>query len=397
MTVDRRTFLQGGAVAVGGAALALGGRTVWDHTVAPQPADDAVGTATESFRGARQAGVSTAPQAFAAWTAFDLLPGTDRDALVRLMRIWTDDIERLMGGRPPLADTEPELATAPARLTVTLGLGEGFFTAAGAEDRRPSWLAPLPDLAVDHLQEGWSGGDLVLQVAADDLMAVTHALRVLTKGATTFVVPRWTQRGFREAVGTRPSGTTMRNLMGQVDGTANPDPVLQPDLVWFGSDAEPWLVGATSMVVRRIAMDLDGWDKVDRTGREFTIGRRLDNGAPLTGTDEHDAPDLTATDALGLPVIDTAAHIRRAAASGPRERFLRRPYSFDDPDQPAAERSGLVFVTFQRDVVEQFLPVQRRLAEMDLLNQWTTPIGSAVFLVPPGPGPGEHLAQSIFA
>lgn len=391
--LNRREFLQGGAAAVGGAALAAGGLTAADRATAAPP--DQVGRASEPFRGARQAGVATRAQAFATWAAFDLRPGVDREALVRLMRVWTEDAERLTQGVPALADTEPELATAPAGLTVTLGLGAAAFEAAGLAALRPAWLGPLPAFAVDDLDDAWSGGDLVLQVAADDLMSITHAVRVLTKGAATFAEPRWTQRGFREAAGARPPGTTMRNLMGQVDGTANPDPLAEPELVWHGDDAEPWLVGSSSMVIRRIAMDLDAWDRVDRPGREFTIGRRLGTGAPLTGTHERDAPDLAAVDALGLPVIDTAAHIRRAAGASPGERFLRRPYSFHEPDQPPSASSGLLFVTYQRDVAAQFIPVQRRLAELDLLNQWTTPIGSAVFWVPPGPGPGEHLAQAL--
>lgn len=391
--LNRREFLQGGAAAVGGAALTAGGRAVWDRAH-ERPADQ-LGRSTEQFRGQRQAGVATPAQTFATWAAFDLRPGVDRAALIRLMRVWTDDAERLTQGRPALADTEPELATAPARLTVTLGLGAGAFEAAGLGHLRPAWLGPLPQFAVDRLVERWTGGDLVLQVAADDPMTLTHALRVLTKGATTFVTPRWTQQGFREAAGTRPPGTTMRNLMGQVDGTANPDPAAEPDLIWHGSTSPQWLVGSTSLVIRRIAMDLDSWDRVDRTGREFTIGRRLDTGAPLTGSHERDAPDLTAVDALGLPVIDPAAHIRRAAGASPGERFLRRPYSYHDPDQPAATASGLLFATYQRDVAAQFIPVQRRLAELDLLNQWTTPIGSAVFWVPPGARTGEYLAQGL--
>ena len=396
-SLDRRAFLQGGAAALGGAAVALGSATAWDHTVGRPPAPDAVGTATVPFRGARQAGVATPPQAFATFAAFDLLPGTNREALVRLMRIWTDDIERLTQGRPGLTDTEPELATAPARLTVTLGLGPGAFAAAGLEHLRPAWLQPLPSFPIDKLQDAWSGGDVVLQVAADDPMTVTHATRLLTKEAAAFVTRRWTQRGFRSAVGTHPAGTSIRNLMGQVDGTVNPDAVAEPDLIWSGPDPEPRLAGATAMVVRRIAMAMDAWDRVDRIGREFTIGRTVDTGAPLTGAAELDQPDFDAVDALGLPVIDTAAHIRRAHHTTPHERFLRRPYSYHDPDQPEAEQSGLLFVTFQRDITTQYLPVQRRLAQLDLLNQWTTPIGSAVFLVLPGAGQGEHLGQSLLS
>ena len=59
--------------------------------------------------------------------------------------------------------------------------------------------------------------------------------------------------------------------------------------------------------------------------------------------------------------------------------------------------SGLLFVAYQRDVDRQFLPVQARLAEFDALNEWTTPIGSAVFVIPPGvPGPGHYLGQQLF-
>jgi dye decolorizing peroxidase len=397
----RRSVLQGGAAALGGAALALGGRAAWDAATpgpapAPAPAPDAAGTATVPFRGPHQAGVATPAPAFAAFVAFDLLPGADRDALVRLMRIWTDDAERLTAGRPGLADTEPELAAVPASLTVTVGYGPGVFTAAGLDERRPSWLAPLPAFTVDRLQDTWSGGDLVLQVCADDELTVSHAVRLLTKDARTFVTVRWVQRGFRRSPGTTSPGTTMRNLMGQVDGTRNLDPATEPDLLWQPDDSGEWLAGGTSMVVRRIAIDLDTWDELDRTGREEAMGRRLDTGAPLTGTHEHDEPDLDATGPNGFGVISSVAHIRRARAAEPHERFLRRPYNYDVPPPPGRlSDSGLVFVTFQADPVRQLVPVQRRLDEADMLNLWTTPVGSAVFAVPPGVSPGRHLGQDL--
>jgi len=396
--LDRRAFLQGGAAALGGAALALGGRSAWDAATASEPATapaDAVGRAFVPARGERQAGVGTLPQAFASFVSLDLLAGVDRAALVRLMRIWTDDIDRLAGGRPGLADTEPELAGVPARLTITVGYGPGVFTATRLEDLRPTWLAPLPSFSIDRLEEAWSGGDLMLQVCADDEVTISHALRLLLKDARTFTSVRWVQRGFRRSPGSTPPGTTMRNLMGQVDGTRNPVPETDGQLIWHES-GPPWLVGGTAMVIRRIAMDLETWDAVDRTGREFAMGRRLADGAPLTGSSEHDAPDLDAVDSLGFPVIDTAAHIRRARTANLSERFLRRPYNYDDPPAPGTlSRSGLVFVTFQRDPVAQFVPIQRRLDEADMLNRWTTPIGSAVFAVPGGFRAGEYLGQRL--
>ena len=59
--------------------------------------------------------------------------------------------------------------------------------------------------------------------------------------------------------------------------------------------------------------------------------------------------------------------------------------------------SGLIFVSYQADVDKQFTPIQRRLAEMDMLNQWTTPIGSAVFAIPPGCREGGFVGEGMFA
>ena len=47
-------------------------------------------------------------------------------------------------------------------------------------------------------------------------------------------------------------------------------------------------------------------------------------------------------------------------------------------------------------MARQFLPVQHRLAELDLLNEWTTPIGSAVFAIPPGCEEGGWIGEQLF-
>ena len=404
--VSRRAFLVGGAaagaVAVAGAGGAWAGRATAPATGAASSGTGETslhGDARVPFHGLRQAGVETPPQAYLTLVALTLAPGTDRDALVRLMRIWTDDVARLTQGRPGLTDTEPELAEVPARLTVTVGYGPAVFTAAGLDDRRPSWLRPLPAFGVDRLEDRWNDGDLVLQVCADDEVTVSHTVRMLLREARDFASVRWLQKGFRRSVGSEPAGRTMRNLMGQIDGTRNVDPVADAPLVWSdGTDG--WLAGGTSMVVRRIRMELDTWDEVDRSTREAVMGRRLADGAPLTGDREHDEPDLDAVGPHGLTVIGPAAHVRRARTDDPTERFLRRAYSYDDAPDVAADpgalsSSGLVFVTFQADVDRQFVPVQRRLDEVDLLNEWTTPIGSAVFAVPPGCAEGEFLGQAL--
>ena len=138
--------------------------------------------------------------------------------------------------------------------------------------------AGLPEFSIDKLQERWSDGDLILQVAAEDPVTVSHAVRVLLTDADPFATVRWVQSGFHRPANTTPGGTG-RNLMGQVDGTVNPTSGTEDfdDVVWV-PDGPSWLVGGTAMLVRRIAMDLKTWGAMDVAGKEESIGRRLSDG-----------------------------------------------------------------------------------------------------------------------
>ncbi|MGL5445046.1 MAG: Dyp-type peroxidase, partial [[Mycobacterium] stephanolepidis] len=80
----------------------------------------------------------------------------------------------------------------------------------------------------------------------------------------------------------------------------------------------------------------------------------------------------------------------------PHEKFLRRPYNFDDAPLPgSSSNSGLIFAAYQRDIATQFVPVQRRLAERDEFNQWNTAVGSAVFVMPPGTTEDGYLGRTL--
>lgn len=391
--LSRRQLFGVGAAAIGGVGLGLG-----TGVVVARPAKAEAVAETVPFHGEHQAGIETPPPAHTTFVGLDLKPGTDRAALVRMMRVWTDDAARLTAGRGALADTEAELATAPARLTVTVGFGPGVFRAVGLEDRRPSWCRPLPPYEIDKLEPRWNDGDVLLQVGSDDPVTVAHAVRVLLKNARNTATVRWVQRGFRRARGSEPEGTTMRNLMGQVDGTINPQAGSGDftDVVWNDGAEQSWMAGGTSVVIRRIHLDLDGWDELDGPGRDEVMGRRMSDGAPLTGESEFDTPDFEAVGPGALKIIPEFSHIARARPMAPRERFLRRAYNYDEaPDGVGVSDSGLIFVAYQADVDVQYVPVQQRLAEADMFNQWSTPVGSAVFAIPPGCREGEYLGQGL--
>lgn len=306
-------------------------------------------------------------------------------------------------GTQPLAS--PTVAAQPLAVkdmwvkTARSGMSAVFGTLMNTGEWRPASVAPLPAFAIDRLQDRWSGGDLLIQICADDPMTLTHAQRMLVKDTLAFAKPRWTQRGFRNSRGMRDDGVTQRNVLGQLDGTRNPalgTPVFD-GAVWV-DNGPAWLHGGSTVVVRRIHAEMETWDAVDSVGKEFAVGRTLDTGAPLTGTRETDPPDYTATNRLGLAVISESAHIARAHVDDDRQRIFRRPYNYDEgPGPDGRSDMGLIFAAFQRDVDEQFLPIQRNLAELDLLNDWITPIGSAVFAVPPGCQPGGWIGETLLS
>lgn len=403
---DRRRVLRAGAAALGGAGVGWSASATLSHAVAAPTAaprevtviTPSAGSETVAAIGTHQTGIDTAPQAHLSLIGWNLHPGATRQELSRMMRLLSDDASRLSSGEGALADTEPELAKNPSRLTVTFGWGPRVVRDLVPAARRPR-LDALPSFSRDRLDDAWGQTDVVAQVCSDDPVTLAHARRMLVKDASSFADVAWMQHGFRAARGSAPDGTTMRNLMGQVDGTVNLSPAAPADvpLIWAAEPAA--FAGGTCLVVRRIRMHLDTWDRVDRIGREATIGRRLDNGAPLTGTDEFDDPDFSAADRFGFPIIDPASHVARARSADAAERFLRRSYNYTHDraggDGGDAEDSGLVFLAFAADPGRQFVPVQQRLDEQDRLNEWVTTIGSAVYAVPPAPAEGGYVGHQL--
>ncbi|MDO5618629.1 Dyp-type peroxidase [Kocuria sp.] len=371
-----------------------------------------VGVRQETFYGTRQAGVDTLPQSFATFIAVDMAPDADSDTVRRMMRVLTVDAAALTGGDAPVNDQEPELAVNPSRLTVTFGFGPRILELV-APQLTPEWLGPLPAFGIDQLEDRWNDGDLLLQLGCEDTVSLAHAQRVLLKDIRSFGTVRWVQNGFRSVPGAEAADPpSMRNLFGQVDGTVDTKPKTaeHEQIVWGVGDSafKPWITDGTSLVLRRIHMNLDTWDEADRPAREDAVGRTLDNGAPLTGSQEHDEPDFEALGPLGFTVIPDYSHIRRSRHPDPRVRIHRRPYNYDVPVFDAAgfstagatsggvSDSGLLFACYQADVAQQFVPIQRRLDELDMLNVWTVPVGSAVFAIPPGCQEGGFVGDVLF-
>ncbi|HWU23432.1 MAG TPA: Dyp-type peroxidase, partial [Nocardioides sp.] len=374
-------------------------------------ADETGTPAAYSFEGPHQAGILTPAQRSAAYVALDVTAAT-RPQLAQALRTLTADLRLLTaGGTPPDAglvatnDDNGVLGPQPPAdgLTVTVSVGASLFDHRfGLADRKPRQLRAMDVFDNDRPDPGRTGGDLLLQICANNQDTVLHALRQVLRHTRGALAVRWRQDGFVSP--SRPDGAP-RNLLGFKDGTANAeildDPELTDGLVWVGADAgEPaWAVGGSYHVVRLIRMLVEFWDRVSIREQQRMIGRDRITGAPLTMTHETD-PVSYERDSTG-DVIPFDAHIRLANprdGSADRSRMLRRGYNYDAGiDANGQLDQGLIFTTFNSDLDRQFVAVQRRLTG-EPLEDYISPYGGGYFFALPGiRGEGDWLGRGLLA
>lgn len=403
--LGRRELMAGGAFAASALVVASCARGEEADPVSPATSGEKgasvsgapLADAIVPFDGEHQAGVQTPSQAHVNLVGFNLKDGAGQRGARNLMRLWTEDARALCTAETPRGSLEPEMTQTPANLTVTCGWGESFFAKIGAQ--KPEWLGDVRSYKRDKLRPEWGQTDVVLQICCDDQLTASHVLRHMVRSGASYADVAWVQQGFLNANGSLEDGETPRNVFGQKDGTVNPKTDADfVEQVWIEDGP---FKGGTAMVVRRIDMNMETWEEVDRNAREISIGRTLDNGAPLSGTEENDPVDLEARDKYGLKAIDPTSHVARAhpPADHPEQVILRRPYNFDlapSPERPGElSNSGQIFICFQKNPREQFEPIQARLDEVDQLNTWITHVGSAMYYVVPGTQGGTSWGENL--
>jgi deferrochelatase/peroxidase EfeB len=394
--LSRRRFLGLTATAGAGALAATSG-----VRAATSFADGATTTTAEraqlaSFEGAHQAAILSEPTAATAFVSFDVT-AESRAELRDLLRTITERMRLLYrGGLPenlgpasPPDDNGVLGPTLPSQqVAFVLGLGSTLFDDRfGLASKRPAQLTEMQSFPNDNLDPSQCGGDLGIQICAEDSDTVLHALRDLTKHTRDGMQSRWRIDGFKSPP--RPSGTP-RNLLGFKDGIANPstaDDATMESLVWVkpGAAEPAWTAGGTYQVVRVIRMLVEFWDRVSLDEQEKMIGRRRASGAPLDANGEFDPPDY-ATDPQGT-AIPLTAHIRVAnprTAATAASRILRRGYNYDRGiDLNGNLDMGLLFTCYQQDIQRQFVATQTRLIDEPLVD-YISPTGGGYFFCPPG-------------
>jgi deferrochelatase/peroxidase EfeB len=394
MTSTRRGFLRSAGLS------SLGATAVGSGTILSEAGNAAAATAPAAraivpFYGKHQAGIATPAQNDLQFAALDVVGHSVAD-LRGLLRAWSHAAARmtrgeLIGsvrtGNSPPKDTGEAIGLGPSDLTITFGFGPSLFGSAGHNrfglaHRRPAPLVNLPSFLGDDLRPAISGGDLCIQVCANNQQVAFHAVHELLRLATGVARPRWLLAGAGRTANSRRQPLP-RNLMGFQDGTANimaEEATALEEFVWAREPGSPaWMRGGSYLVARRIEIALGLWDSTGLESQEQTIGRQKVAGGVLA----HVPP--------------TAHILLTSPKHNHGQRLLRRGYNYTDGIEHGAgvPAAGLMFLCYQRDPRRQFIPIQRRIAGHDALSLYLRHVGSAIFACPPGARPGGYVGESL--
>ncbi|MBC2370966.1 deferrochelatase/peroxidase EfeB [Listeria booriae] len=401
--MTRREMLKLSAVAGTGIAIGATGLgsilSVVDQVDKALDKDTAQADDGVPFYGKTQAGIITEQQTYCYLASFDLETESKTD-VIALFKTWTRFADLTTSGGAladadndmlPPNDTGEAEGLGTGNLTVTIGYGASFFEKNGKDRfgvkaKMPRHLVAVPHMAHDSLNAAYCDGDICLQVCADDQQVAFHGIRNFIRLATGTAAVRWLEEGFIRSA----DGETPRNLFGFKDGTANTDHASKQgfaDVVWSATDEPTWMKNGSYLGYRKIQMLLEVWDRSSLMDQEDTFGRHKKTGAPYGKKKEFDK--------VNPAKMPTDAHVRLAKDT--KQQMHRRAYSYTSGVDAKTGRleAGLLFICFTQNPETQYLPMLRIMGKMDKLNEYTVPIGNALFACQGGLQVGEYFGQKL--
>ncbi|WP_182418528.1 iron uptake transporter deferrochelatase/peroxidase subunit [Bartonella sp. HY038] len=355
-----------------------------------------------AFYGEHQAGILTPRPATGLVAALNVVVSKP-EQLEDLFRRLTDRIRFLTkGGSYPERDDKlppydsgilgPEIT--PNGLTVTVALGNSLFEKFDwLKVHKPAELEQMTGFHNDALVASRCHGDISIQICANDIDTVIHALRDINKNLSNLLVMKWMQEGSVPVIAPLPNGEVenARNFLGFRDGSANPDTndsALMDRILWVNDSRknEPeWARGGSYQAVRIIRNFVERWDRTPLQEQERIFGRKRDSGAPMDGKKESDVPDYTKDPDGKVTLLD--AHIRLAnprTADSEKHQILRRPFNYSNGVTKSGQLDqGLLFICYQASLHDGFIHVQSQL-DGEPLEEYLKPEGGGYFFTLPG-------------
>jgi putative iron-dependent peroxidase len=258
-----------------------------------------------------------------------------------------------------------------ARLSCIVGLGSDFWDRL-AFGKRPKELKVFAPVKGPVHTAPSTPGDLLFHIRAErtDFCFEFERLLLDSLGDAVAVVDEVS--GFRYF--------DARDLLGFVDGTANPTGLDLPACALVGDEDEDF-AGGSYVVIQKYLHDLGAWEKVPTPTQEQIIGRtKLDN----VEIDDDDAPRKSHKSLA--TIVD---------AEGREHDILRDNMPFG---RPGEREFGTYFIGYCRNlwVIEKML--QRMYigdvpGAYDRLLDFSTPLTGATFFAPARPAL-EALVQA---
>ena len=154
-------------------------------------------------------------------------------------------------------------------LSCVVGIGSDAW-ARLSPGRRPAQLRPLPVIAGDPHTAVSTPGDLLLHIRAERADLCFELARLTLDALGDAVTLQDETHGFRYF--------DSRDLLGFVDGTANPRGGDIAEATLVDAEDDPEFAGGSYVVVQRYVHDLDRWNALSTTEQELIIGRtKADN------------------------------------------------------------------------------------------------------------------------
>jgi putative iron-dependent peroxidase len=246
------------------------------------------------------------------------------------------------------------------RLSCVAGIGSDLWDRLGA-DRRPQELKPFTPIKGPVHSAPSTPGDLLVHIRADraDLCFEFERILLDSLGAAVTVVDEVS--GFRYF--------DARDLLGFVDGTANPNNLDLPASALVG-DEDAEFAGGSYVVVQKYLHDLEAWGRIPTSLQEEIIGRsKIDN----VEIDDDEAPRKSHKSLA--TIVD---------ADGNEHDILRDNMPFGRPGQ---KEFGTYFIGYSRRlwVIEKMLQrmyIGDPRGAYDRLLDFSTPHTGATFFAP---------------
>lgn len=249
------------------------------------------------------------------------------------------------------------------KLSCIAGIGRDFWDRLHV-DKRPQELKPFAPIQGPVHAAPSTPGDLLFHIRSErpDLCFEFERILLDTLGTSVTVVDEVS--GFRYF--------DARDLLGFVDGTANPAGLDLPASSLVG-DEDPDYVGGSYVVVQKYLHDLSAWAKIPTPLQEEIIGRtKIDN----IEIDDDDAPRKSHKSLA--TIVD---------ADGNEHDILRDNMPFGRPGQ---REFGTYFIGYSRYlwVIEKMLQrmyIGDPVGAYDRLLDFSTPHTGTTFFAPSRP------------